>query len=538
MISGVKRLYLIAVNIALFLVIAAFITENDGKEERNLVHLRPDEIVEEDSNVTDYYYRDILENGLSGQGIAFFSNHHNVTVYCDNARIYELQAADSIWGHTTGSVWNFVHIPYGTNDIRISLEQVYDSYKMDPLSIIVGNDRELYCSVLAESAFSMACSAIIILIGIVLIAVWKVVKKRTDSQDNVFYLGVLALVFGLWSFNETNGAAILMDNRVASSFMAFVLLKVLSPTFVLFAREYVGEKRRTVWNIFSRLIIVDAALTISMHVLNIMDLKETVITSHIILALSILYAFVIAGMAIAKKRLLGHVKIHLLAAVIIVIAVVAVFIHYFYGGSDESISNIIGRIGFLVFAAMTAGSTANHALRMMEKGKYAAIYEELAITDSLTGLYNRNAYQIDSGKIVDLTGFMILTFDLNDLKDCNDTKGHAQGDLYIVTAAKMIEQLLGAYGRCYRIGGDEFCTIVRNGTTCPVEDILLKLEMEQVKYNAAITDEKYPIRIAAGYALYDPEMDENIEEMRERADVHMYRNKRRIKEELENPSAL
>lgn len=536
MTGGVKRLYIVMANAALFLIIAAFIMGTNVEKQRNLVYLDPDRIVEVSDNVTDYYYP-IMEKELSGQGIAFFSNHQNVTVYCDSARIYELQAADSIWGHTTGSVWNFVHIPYGTKNVRISLEQVYDSYKMDSLSIIAGNDRELYCAVLEESAFSMACSAIIVLIGIVLIAVWSVVKKKTNSQDNVFYLGVLALIFGLWSFNETNGAAILMNNRVASSFMAFILLKLLSPTFALFAREYTGEKRRTVWNIFSRLIIVDAAVTISMHMLNIMDLKETVITSHIILVFSIAYAFVISAMAIKKKQLLGHIKFHFLAAIIIVIAVVSVFIHYFYGGSDESISNIVGRIGFLVFAALAAGSTANHALKMMEKGKYAAIYEELAITDSLTGLYNRNAYQIDSKKIVNLTGFMILTFDLNDLKECNDTKGHAQGDLYIVTAAKMIEQLLGAYGRCYRIGGDEFCTIVRNGATCPVEELLLKLEMEQIRYNANITEEKYPIRIAAGYALFDPEMDETIEEMRERADINMYRNKRKIKEELENPSA-
>ena len=537
MTNGVKRLYLVMANVALLLIIAAFFARNTVETQRNLVYLEPDEIIEVSDKVTDYYFH-IMEKELSGQGIAVFTNHQNVTVYCDSARIYELQEADSIWGHTTGSVWNFIHIPYGTKNVRISLEQVYDSYKMDSLSIIVGNDRELYCAVLEESVFSMACSAVIILIGIVLIAVWSVVRKKTTSQDNVFYLGVLALVFGLWSFNETSGATILLDNRVACSFAAFILLKVLSPTFALFAREYVGETRRGVWNIFSRLIIIDAVLTISMHMLNIADLKETVITSHLILVFSIAYSFVIAAMAIKRKRTLEHVKLHVAAAAIVVVAVAAAFIHYFYGGSEESVANIIGRIGFLIFATLAASQTANNALKMMEKGKYAAIYEELAITDSLTGLYNRNAYQIDSKKHVDLTGLLIFTFDLNDLKDCNDTKGHAQGDLYIVTAAKMIEQLLGAYGRCYRIGGDEFCTIVRNGTACPAEEILLKLEMEKIKYNASITEDKYPIRIAAGYALYDPEMDEDIESMRERADIHMYRNKRRIKEELEHPSAL
>ena len=94
----------------------------------------------------------------------------------------------------------------------------------------------------------------------------------------------------------------------------------------------------------------------------------------------------------------------------------------------------------------------------------------------------------------------------------------------------MIERLLTPYGRCYRIGGDEFCSIVRNGATCPVEELLLKLEMEQVKYNANLNPDGYPIRIAAGYAMYDAELDADIEETRSRADTHMYQNKKLIKE--------
>lgn len=533
MLSGIKRLYIIVVNVALFLMIAAFVGENSGNSTVDLLYLEPDEIVEESEYITDYHFH-THERELDGQGIAFYTNHQNVTVYCGSARVYEIKKADSIWGHTTGSVWNFVHIPYGTKDVRIRLEQVYESYDMDSISVYAGNDRELYRSILENSIFPMACSAIIILIGMALVAVWIIVKRRTESANNVFYLGVLALVFGLWTFNETNGAAILFDSRVACSFAAFILLKVLSPTFALFAREYAGEKRRTVWTILSRLIVVDAVITISMQMLDIMDLKETVVTTHILLIACFLYSFVIVGRAVYTKKLGGHIKLHVLAGVIVAVAVTAVFIHYFAGDNGSA---TVGHIGFLIFAMLAASDSANTALKMMEKGKYAAIYEELAITDALTGLYNRNAYQIDTRKIVDLTGFMIFTFDLNDLKDCNDTMGHAQGDCYIVTAAKMIEQLLAPYGRCYRIGGDEFCAIVRNGSTCPAEELLLQLEMEQVRYNANLSEERYPIRIAAGYALYDTGMDDDIEEMRERSDILMYRNKRKIKEESENPSA-
>ncbi len=524
--KGIKRMYLMLLAITVVLILAAFIGGNGKRAEANIMNLRPDRVVQETEHSKSYYF-DVGSKSLGGLGIAFFTNHQNVTLYCNEARFYERLKTDSPWGHTTGSVWNFVHLPYEAKEVRIVLEQAYDSYEMNDFYLLAGNDREIYISLLKSSAFAMACSIIIAVIGIALFIVWLIVRKRTTAVANVFYLAILSILFGVWSFNETIGATILFKDRVACSFAAFVLLKMMAPTFILFAREFSGTEQGPIWEVASRLMVVEAVITISMHMVGIMDLKESVLSTHIILVFSMLYTIAIVAKALYKRQITEHVKVYLLAGIIVVIAVVAVFINYYMGGIHMDIA---GRLGFFVFALLASSQTAIHAIKMMEKGKYTAIYEELAITDSLTGLYNRNAYQIDTGKIEELTGFLILTFDLNDLKICNDTKGHTEGDHYIVTAAKMIERLLAPYGRCYRIGGDEFCSIVRNGATCPVDDLLLKLEMEQIKYNAGLTPNGYPIRIAAGYAMYDAELDENIEDMRDRADTNMYRNKRQIKE--------
>jgi len=524
--NGIKRMYLMLLAIAVVLILAAVISNNSKHSEVNILNMKPDEVVQVGEYATEYRF-DVGAKSLGGQGIAFFTNHQNVTLYCNDARFYELLQADSVWGHTTGSVWNFVHLPYETKEVRIVLEQVYESYEMDDFYLLAGNDREIYCSLLKESAMYMACSVFIVVIGIAMFIVWTVVRKKTTAVSNVFYLAILSIVFGLWSFNETVGATIMIKDRVACSFAAFVLLKLLAPALVLFAREFVGARHGIVWEIASRFMVIEAILTISMHMLGIMDLKETVLSTHIILIFSMVYTIGVIVGAFSKKQITEHIGVYILAGIVVVVAAALVFINYYTGVSEIDIA---GRIGFLVFTILTSGQTALHALKMMEKGKYAAIYEEMAITDHLTGLYNRNAYQIDTKKIEELNGFMILTFDLNDLKVCNDTKGHAEGDRYIVTAAKMIERLLAPYGRCYRIGGDEFCSIVRNGATCPVDNLLMRLEMEQIKYNAGLSPNGYPIRIAAGYALYDPELDEDIEEMRNRADTNMYRNKKQIKE--------
>lgn len=524
--SGIRRMYAVLCGVAVLLILAAIISGNRKQNSPNLLHMKPDGVFVENERTKSFYF-DVESKRLGGQGIAFFTNHQEVVVYCNSARLYELRKTDGIWGHTTGSVWNFVHLPYNTKEVHIRLEQAYESYEMDDFYIIAGNDREIYCSILENSALAMVCSTIIIIIGIGLMIVWGVARKRTESVSNVFYLGILSLVFGLWAFNETDGAAIIWGDRVASSFAAFILLKLMAPTLVLFMREFTREKRDTVWEIFSRIIILESLITISMHMFNIMDLKETVITTHLILVVASIYAIVLVAIALRNKTIVGNAKIYFVAGILVAIAAVAGFLNYYVGGNGE---DVIGRVGFLVFAILAASQTADYALKMMEKGKYAAIYEELAITDSLTGLYNRNAYQIDTKKMVELTGYMICTFDLNDLKVCNDTWGHAEGDQYIITSAKMIERLWAPFGRCYRIGGDEFCAIIRNGKNCPIEELLMKLEMEQIRYNANLTLDRCPIRIAVGYAIYDSDMDDDIETMRSRADSNMYQNKRQQKE--------
>ncbi len=52
----------------------------------------------------------------------------------------------------------------------------------------------------------------------------------------------------------------------------------------------------------------------------------------------------------------------------------------------------------------------------------------------------------------------VIYMDLNGLKEVNDTKGHAQEDLLIQTAAKNIQLALGR--DTYRIGGDEFVALL------------------------------------------------------------------------------
>lgn len=89
--------------------------------------------------------------------------------------------------------------------------------------------------------------------------------------------------------------------------------------------------------------------------------------------------------------------------------------------------------------------------------------EKLSLSDELTGVQSHNAYllatQYGHGSCVAGTTFVMA--DVNGLKRANDTKGHAEGDRLLRTAAQCLAAIFGK-GNVYRIGGDEFVAIVQD----------------------------------------------------------------------------
>ncbi len=96
--------------------------------------------------------------------------------------------------------------------------------------------------------------------------------------------------------------------------------------------------------------------------------------------------------------------------------------------------------------------------------------EYLAWHDSLTGLGNRNRFNDQLEKTIEISArkgdeFALLFMDLNGFKDINDTFGHAAGDAVLREVANRLRSNLSDAGNSYRLGGDEFAVLLTPGTT-------------------------------------------------------------------------
>ncbi|NLW25244.1 MAG: GGDEF domain-containing protein [Clostridia bacterium] len=79
--------------------------------------------------------------------------------------------------------------------------------------------------------------------------------------------------------------------------------------------------------------------------------------------------------------------------------------------------------------------------------------------DTLTGLYNRAAFDKAIKQIEEKKAFSVIVLDINDFKSVNDTFGHDYGDTVIKAVAAIIQKSFDKHYICFRFGGDEFVII-------------------------------------------------------------------------------
>lgn len=152
---------------------------------------------------------------------------------------------------------------------------------------------------------------------------------------------------------------------------------------------------------------------------------------------------------------------------------------------------------------------------------------EQAVTDALTGLYNRRYFEESLAKEVQRAKrqqqpFSVVGIDLDYLKKINDTHGHFYGDLAIKSIAEVLKSNARSVDVPARIGGEEFNVLLpgigSEGAMVAAERIRKSIERMDIDTVGHITG-------SLGVATYF-EHTENVEELLELTDQAMYSSKR------------
>lgn len=212
----------------------------------------------------------------------------------------------------------------------------------------------------------------------------------------------------------------------------------------------------------------------------------------------------------------------------------------------KSLAVVPLRAGGRVIGTLGTGSTTNHQFTPEEVTLLQAIgnqvgvaienarlHEEakrLAITDGLTGLYNRRHFsQVLEAELARAVRYdshvSLFLLDVDDFKRYNDTHGHLSGDRLLQDLARLLTRLNRQVDTVARYGGEEFTVLLpqtdKDGAMILAERLRAATESQLGHGLASGTR----VTISAGVATY-PQDATSADELVNAADTALYQAKR------------
>lgn len=191
--------------------------------------------------------------------------------------------------------------------------------------------------------------------------------------------------------------------------------------------------------------------------------------------------------------------------------------------NNDYISSVF--IGGILIVLLLTSLTA--VLMLLEERRKKL--KRIAVTDSLTGIYNRHGFDELMKKYLKqypMKKYVGAEFDIDDFKFINDLYGHSSGDKALQILSEQMQSFFPDNAVLGRNGGDEFCIFIPN-YTC--EEISQKMEMfAKMERSFEYEGKQYPFTISLGYAEY-PMHAKNYSKLMRCADAALYEVKLRGK---------
>lgn len=151
---------------------------------------------------------------------------------------------------------------------------------------------------------------------------------------------------------------------------------------------------------------------------------------------------------------------------------------------------------------------------------YAFVVETYGKYDKLTGVRNSTYYYSMKRNRLPEKDFSVIILDANRLKFVNDTFGHQAGDEFIKTVAMAVTKSVAKQGSVYRVGGDEFISILKYSDENKINGIVSEIYKNLSESGKEC---EYPVSASVGYAVCVGEG--NYDEILKIADKKMYEDK-------------
>ena len=476
--------------------------------------------------------QDIVSNPI----LRIYTIHSDIEVRYNNRIIYEYGKELREENELLGYGYHFVHIPafYAGADIELIMHITEDDVFTNMEIPEICNSDAVIRDFIIINRVPLSINLFLVVFGILVLFVSIIFCIYDKRFFKLFCVGCFSLGIGCWSICSYDLILLFTFDMRMKAFLEFGSLYV-SPLFVLlyFWNDELVTRHKGAYIGYKLLLAVQCVFVLMaflLQILNIVHFPVVLKIQHCILLCLCIGVIVLTVIDIIKKQLRNKVLIIGITVMLSVglFDIISFSAVKYLGASGEARYTSITCIGAIIFVISQLVDFGMEIGNIFLKGAKAQVLEQMAYIDDMTGVANRRRCEqvwdsLDQSK----ENYGIFAFDLNFLKQTNDTKGHAMGDLLIRIFAQTLSKVFDDYGVVGRIGGDEFVVFITDVKKVDIQALTKMLDKEIEKVNEQNPD--LGLSTAYGFCSHEDYPEDDSRKLYRKADEIMYENKMAMK---------
>jgi diguanylate cyclase (GGDEF)-like protein len=172
----------------------------------------------------------------------------------------------------------------------------------------------------------------------------------------------------------------------------------------------------------------------------------------------------------------------------------------------------------------------------------STLFKSLANTDEMTGLLNKRSLKLELDRAMQLAlqhrhTLTFMMFDADNLKQTNDTHGHAAGDKLIIHIASMLRRSLRSSDIVCRYGGDEFVAVLPQMGLAKAVEISERIRKSVAQNSFDSDGVLLATSVSVGFATW-PDHTNDIKQLMVLADASLYDSKHKGRNQVTHAGEL
>ena len=434
----------------------------------------------EASDLNEYYfdckaYKTIinLKNTIPS-GISKFSticlpvNLSAIDVYVSNKLVYSYGADLYNKRLMVGSGIHYITLPTncsGENILIVIRPSENGAFsRLNTIQIIDTND--MYSLYIKQNTGRFFVSVFLFTFGLILVLVGISISVYSKKLSAIVFIGLLSVSIGLWTLTSSKINQVLQPNLELNTLLEYLTLYLAPFAFLLYLKSIYNalEKFMKIYYILCTSIMgIFILVMLILHYSNVFHISGGLYIFYLV-CLPII-PFIILLTIRPSKISNSHKQIFTIGSLIILITSILDMIRhlvqtYVITDSSHDIGTLLPYGTFFFMVTLIIGYDIQ-IYKSISVEFEKNTFEKLAYTDALTRLGNRAKADNDIISYEkNKCEYIIISFDLNGLKQVNDTFGHDLGDKLLITFADILSEVFGHIGTVYRFGGDEFMVLL------------------------------------------------------------------------------